>query len=140
MLTLPSSVAGPYVTVAVIVAPPAGIARNGAFSCTVCASTIAATNRISPPELTAWPAASPCGAPNPSRPAAVLDVALPSPNRTGLPPSAASNSGPYPGPAAVLSQLVRYVCKSKLVRRLTPAGTPANADRQRTRLNSSHLG
>src|ERR1035438_7927830 len=71
-------------------------------------------------------AASPCGAPNPSCPAAVLDVALPPPNRTGLPPSAASNSGPYPGPAAVLSQLVRYVCKSKLVRRLTPAGTPAN--------------
>src|ERR1022692_1760469 len=35
-------------------------------------------------------------------------------------------SGPYPGPAVVLSQLVRYVCKSKSVRRLTPAGTPAN--------------
>src|ERR1035437_10070971 len=126
MLTLFSSVAGAYVTVAVIAAPAAANTRNGAFSCTVCASTIAATNRISPPWHTACPAASPCAAPNPRCPATVLDATVPPPNRTGLPPSAASNRGPYPGPAAVLSQLVKYVCKSKSVRRLTPAGTPAN--------------
>jgi hypothetical protein len=44
----------------------------------------------------------------------------------GLLPIAASNSGPYPGPAVALSQLVKYVCRSNVVRRLTPAGTPAN--------------
>src|ERR1017187_346256 len=69
MLTLGNPVANVYVTVAVTVAPVAGSTRNGAFSCTVCASTIAATKRISPPpEHTAWPAVSPCGAPNPIRP------------------------------------------------------------------------
>src|ERR1035437_2352575 len=126
MLTLFSSVADAYVTVAVIAAPAAGNTRNGAFSCPACASTIAATNRISPPEQTAWPGESPCGAPNPSCPAAVLVATIPPPNRTGLPPLAASSSGPYPGPVVVLSQLVRYVCKSNVVRRLAPAGTPAN--------------
>src|ERR1039458_7499856 len=55
MLTLPSSVAGPYVTVAVIVAPPAGIARNGAFSCTVCASKIAPPHRLLTTALSARP-------------------------------------------------------------------------------------
>src|ERR1035437_7208230 len=113
MLTLFNSVAGAYVTVAVIADPEVGNTTNGAFSCTVCASTIAATNRISPAQHTACPAASPCGAPNPSRPATVLDAAVPPPKCAGLPPSAASNIGPYPGLAAVLSQLVRYVCKSK---------------------------
>src|ERR1019366_4559374 len=91
-----------------------------------CASTIAATNRISPAEHTACPAPSPCAALNPSRPSAVLDATVPPPNPAGLPPIVASNSGPYPGPAVVLSQLVKYVCNVKSVRRLTPAGTPAN--------------
>src|SRR5690242_848643 len=126
MLTLFNSVAGVYVTVAPIDAPAAGRVRNGALSCTVCVSTIAATNRISPPEQTAWPAVSPCGAPKPSRPVVVLDATVPPPNLSGLLPIAASNSGPYPGPAVVLSQLVKYVCRSNVVRRLTPAGTPAN--------------
>src|ERR1035441_1853987 len=126
MLTLGNAVAVLYVTAAVIAAPTAGSTVNGAFSCTVCASTIAVTNRISPPKHTAWLAASPCAALNPSRPAAVLDAAVPPAYFAGLPPIAASNSGPYPGPAVALSQLVKYVCNVKSVRRLTPAGTPAN--------------
>jgi hypothetical protein len=56
----------------------------------------------------------------------VLDATVPPANPAGFPPIVASKSGPYPGLAVVLSQLVKYVCSAKSVRRLTPAGTPAN--------------
>ena len=83
-------IAGKAGDVVSTVAPVAGGTWKGAFSCTVCASTIAATNRISPPpEQTAWPAVSPCGAPKPIRPAAVLDATVPPPNRIGFAPMVA---------------------------------------------------
>jgi hypothetical protein len=50
---------------------------NGTFNCTVSVFTIAATNRISPPLLTACPAESPCGAANASLPFPVVLAAVP---------------------------------------------------------------
>src|SRR5438105_10909943 len=126
MLTLGSSVAGTYVIAPPRAAPAAGRIVNGTFSCTVPASTVADTNRISPPLETACPTLSPCAAPKLSLPAGVQDVAFPPANDSGDPPRAAWNNGPYPGPDAGLFQLVRYVCSSKLVRLLPPSWTPGN--------------
>src|SRR5450432_4065942 len=107
MLTLGSSVAGTYVIVPPRVAPAAGRIVNGAFNCTVLASTMAATNRISPPLETACPTPSPCVPPKPSLPAAVQDATTPPAKDSGAPPSAAWNNGPYPGLPAGRFQLVR---------------------------------
>src|ERR1051326_2000874 len=97
MLALGNAVAGRYVIVAAAWAPAAGATVNGAFNCTVFASTIAATNRISPLWLIAWPLLRPWAALKDTRPPVVLDATAPPPKVRGVAPSADWNRGPYPG-------------------------------------------
>jgi len=62
---------------------------KGAFNWTVLASTIAPTNRISPPLLTACPAVNPCGPANANRPLPVDDAVVPPAKYVGVRPNAA---------------------------------------------------
>src|SRR5438128_5292187 len=111
MLTLGRSVAGRYVTVGPIAAPTAGVTESGAFNSTCVGSTIAATNRSSPPCVIACSGTSPCGAPNASTIADDPTAAVLPLNTRGVAPRLARNSGPELGGPATGSQLVIYVVR-----------------------------
>jgi len=87
---------------------------------------IAVTNRISPLNVTACPADSPCGAVNAISVVPVSDATVPPAQITGVPPIAHWNSGPYAGCADVFDHSVNSVSTAKLVLSRTRFGNPTN--------------